>query len=92
MSPASKLIVPSGTYFGFTYPELAAELARYKGEVTRARTRIVGASVNGSSYQFGAREGGTLEEWSADLQAAMHYLRPDLHCPAPSNRAAFAVR
>lgn len=92
MSPASPTVVPSGPYFGFTYPELSAELTRYKGEVTRSRTRLSGASVNGSSYQFGQREGGSLEEWSADLQAALHYLRPDLYQPAPSNRAAFAVR
>lgn len=80
-------LVPSGPYFGFSYAELLAELARYKSEVTTSGTRLVGATVNGQNFQFGNRE-GSLAEWSADLQAAMYSLRPDLHEPPPSDRSA----
>jgi hypothetical protein len=80
--------IPAGPYLGFTYPELVAELARYKEEVKTSGTRIVGASVNGQSFQFGNREGSS-EEWSANLQQALGYLRPDLYpFAAPSDRAA----
>jgi hypothetical protein len=79
--------VPTGLYFGFTYGELQSELARYKQEVTKSGTRLAGASVNGQSYQFAGRE-GTLAEWSAELQAALSYLRPDEYLAAPTNSAA----
>ena len=79
--------VPAGPYFGFGYAELTAELARYKAEVRSSGTRLVGASVNGQSYQFAGRE-GSLREWSAELQTALNYLRPDLYPVAgPSDRS-----
>lgn len=80
--------IPTGPYLGFTFAELEEELTRYKNEVKASGTRIVGASVNGQSFQFGNRE-GTLEEWSANLQAALYYLRPDKYpYAAPTDRAA----
>lgn len=79
--------IPAGPYLGFSYAELTAELARFKAEARSSGTRLVGASVNGQSYTFGARE-GTLAEWSADLQTALNYLRPDLYpLPGPSDRS-----
>jgi hypothetical protein len=79
--------VPTGPYFGFSLEELQAELIRYKNETKTSGTRIVGASINGQSFQFGNRE-GSLSEWSANLQAALSYLRPDLYDAPPSNSSA----
>ncbi len=79
--------VPTGPYFGFTYAELQQELIRYKAEVRTSGTRLVGATVNGQNFQFGNRE-GSIAEWQTDLQAAMAYLRPDLHDAPPTDRSA----
>jgi hypothetical protein len=65
--------IPSGVYFGFTLPELRAELVRYKGEVRQRGSALQGSSVEGSSFSFGSRRDGSLAEWSADLQAALAY-------------------
>lgn len=65
--------VPSGPYFGFTKPELDAELQRYKAAVKQSGSRLAGASVNGQSYTFGPRADMSLAEWQQALQAALAY-------------------
>lgn len=79
--------VPTGPYLGFTLTELETELTRYKAEVKTSGTRLVGASVNGQSFQFGNRE-GSLDEWSANLQSALNYLNPAKYpYTAPTDRS-----
>jgi hypothetical protein len=75
--------IPSGPYFGFTKPELDAELVRYKAAVKQSASRLAGASVNGQSYTFGPRADMSLAEWQIALQAALaHFGAAD---PAPSD-------
>lgn len=63
--------IPSGPYFGFTLPELRAELIRYKEQVKSSGSRLTGASQNGQSYQFGPRADWNIQEWQENLQAAL---------------------
>ena len=65
--------IPSGPYFGFTKPELDAELLRYKAAVKQSASRLAGASVNGQSYTFGPRADMSLAEWQQALQDALAY-------------------
>lgn len=67
------LTIPSGPYFGFTLPELQAELARYKAAVKTSASPLAGASQNGQSYQFGPRQDMSLAEWQVALQAALAF-------------------
>jgi hypothetical protein len=65
--------IPSGPYFGFTKPELDAELVRYKQARTQSGSRLAGASQSGQSYTFGPRADWSLDEWQQQLQAALAY-------------------
>jgi len=65
--------IPSGPYFGFTAPELDAELVRYKAAVKQSGSRLAGASQSGQSYQFGPRGDWSLADWQEHLQAALAY-------------------
>ncbi len=82
-------IIPTGPYFGFTLAELRVELIRYKSARQQSSSRIASASVNGQAFAFGDRKDATIDEWQANLQAALHYLDPS-HYPytAPSDRSA----
>jgi hypothetical protein len=48
----SQLTVQSGLYRFFTQAELNTERLRYKDEVKKSNSSLVGASINGQSYQF----------------------------------------
>lgn len=76
--------VPTGPYFGFTKPELDAELIRYKAEVKKRGSSLTSASVNGQSFQFGARRDGSLEEWQIALQEALAFFGA-ADCPPPTS-------
>lgn len=84
--------VPTGLFFGFTYAQLSALLTQYTAAVTGALYSgpMTGASINGQSVQFAGRE-MRLEEYSAELQAALAYLRPDQFDAPPGDRAAFSL-
>lgn len=80
-------IIPAGPYFGFTLAELKVELLRYKEAQVQSGSRLIGATVNGQNFQFGARE-GTLQDWQEDLQTALAYLDPGHYqIPGPGDRA-----
>jgi hypothetical protein len=59
--------VQSGPYAGFTKAEMDTEWARYKTQLTQSGSRLMGASVNGNSYQFGPRS--ALSQVSPDFIA-----------------------
>ena len=71
-----------GPYFGFTEADLLTELARYKTARQQSFSRLSGSNINGQSFTFGNRVDGTLDEWQADLQAALYWLDPGLY-PMP---------
>lgn len=65
--------IPSGVYFGFTLLELKQELIRYKNAVKESGSDLLGASVNGQSFNFGPRRDMSLTDWQQELQAALAY-------------------
>jgi hypothetical protein len=85
----SQQIVPVGKYLGWTLPRLEARLATLQAEVENAGTLLAGATIGGQNFQFGqSREGGSLEEQLAELQAALHYLAPSKYWAPPGNSSA----
>jgi hypothetical protein len=81
--------VPTGPYFGYNYSQLLKEQQSF---ITRRQSisRLIGSTVNGNSFQreSASAELRALNSQIADLQDAMHYLRPDLVMDAPSRSAA----
>lgn len=91
-------VVPTGPYFGFTLTtgtnsgaNLEDELTRYQAARIQSGSRLLGANVNGESYQFGPRGDWTLEEWQMQLQAAFYYLDPGRYPMQPPTNAAVAA-
>ena len=69
--------VPVMPYFGFSLAEMQAELARYKAAmkaITPGAQNIVSASANGSSFTYGPNGSWSLEQWGAEIQAAMSFV------------------
>lgn len=70
-------IVPVRPYIGYSLAEMQAELARYKAAmkaITPGPGNIVSASANGSSFTYGPNGVWSLEEWGAEIQAALAFL------------------
>ena len=86
----SQLTVQSGLYRFFTQAELNTERLRYKDEVKKSNSSLVGASINGQSYQFSsAGREMTLSEWGDELAAAYLQLGiTDYGTPAPNSVSA----
>lgn len=69
--------VPVRPYLGFSLSEMQAELARYKAAmqaITPGPGNIVSASANGSSFTYGPNGSWSLEQWGAEIQAAMSFV------------------
>ena len=86
----SQLTVQSGLYRFFTQAELNTERLRSKDEVKKSNSSLVGASINGQSYQFSsAGREMTLSEWGDELAAAYLQLGvTDYGTPAPNSALA----
>jgi hypothetical protein len=86
----SQLTVQSGLYRFFTLGELNTERLRYKDEVKKSNSSLVGASINGQSYQFSsAGREMTLPEWADELAAAYLQLGiTDYGTPSPNSALA----
>ena len=86
----SQLTVQSGLYRFFTQAELNTERLRYKDEVKKSNSSLVGASINGQSYQFSsAGREMTLTEWGDELAAAYLQLGvTDYGVPSPNSVSA----
>jgi hypothetical protein len=74
--------VQSGPYAGFTKAEMDTEWARYKTQLTQSGSRLMGASVNGNSYQFGPRSDWTLSDWGKHIRSALSQVSPDFIAPS----------
>lgn len=69
--------VPVPPYPGFSLAEMQAELARYKSTLqalTPGASNIVSASANGSSFTYGPNGTWSLEQWGAEIMAAMAWV------------------
>ena len=69
--------VPVMPYLGFSLAEMQAELARYKAALqalTPGASNIVSASANGSSFTYGPNGTWSLEQWGAEIQAALAWV------------------
>jgi hypothetical protein len=75
-------VVQSGPYSGFTKAEMEAEWERYKVQLTRAGSRLVGSSVNGQSFQFGPRSDMSLTTWGRAIRKALSEVSPDFIAPS----------
>lgn len=86
----SQLTVQSGLYRFFTQAELNTERLRYKDEVKKSNSSLVGASINGQSYQFSsAGREMTLTEWGDELAAAyLQFGVTDYGAPSPNSVSA----
>jgi hypothetical protein len=86
----SQLTVQSGLYRFFTQAELNTERLRYKDEVKKSNSSLVGASINGQSYQFSsAGREMTLTEWGDELADAYLQLGvTDYGAPSPNSVSA----
>lgn len=84
MSATIYAVVMSGPFAGFTAAEMQTQFARYKEQLQAAGTRLAGASVNGSSYQFGPRSGMSLNEWGIQIRRALAQVSPDFIAPQSS--------
>ncbi len=86
------IVVPTGPYFAFTLTEMQAELERYKLARQQSGSRLLGASVNSESYQFGPRGDWNIDEWQMAIQAAFYYLDPGQYpFQPPTNQAVAAL-
>ena len=90
LRPMSQPTVQSGLYRFFTQAELNTERLRYKDEVKKSNSSLVGASINGQSYQFSsAGREMTLPEWADELAAAYLQLGiTDYGAPSPNSALA----
>lgn len=68
--------VLSGPYAGFTKQEMLTEWERYKAELVKSGSRLMGASVNGQSYQFGPRADMNLSTWGRAVRRALSQVDP----------------
>lgn len=68
-------------YFGFTKAEMLAVYANYKAALSDVGSDLLGASVNGNSFQFGPRKDLSLVEWGKQIQFALAQVDADFCSP-----------
>lgn len=73
--------VQSGPYAGFTLTEMETEWARYKTALQESGSRLIGAQVQGESFQFGPRSDWSLQEWGKQVRFALAQVSPDFIAP-----------
>jgi hypothetical protein len=82
-----------GPFAGWSYEQLIArrqQLIEQRGRISS----LVGSNTNGQSYTFADQQAQLrfLDEESANIQAALFCLRPDMHpVQPPTNRAAIRL-
>lgn len=81
--------VQSGPYAGFTKAEMLDEWARYKVQLTKSGSRILGGSINGNSVQFGPRGDWTLSDWGRNVRFALSQVDPDFIAQSESIQVRF---
>lgn len=70
-------MVPVRPYIGYSLAKMQAELAKYHAAMeamTPGPNNIVSASANGSSFTYGPNGVWSLEQWGAEIQAAMSFV------------------
>ncbi len=84
--------VPVRPYLGFSLAEMQAELARYKAAmqaITPGPGNIVSASANGSSFTYGPNGSWSLEQWGAEIQAALAFVDDNVISEDQETRVRF---
>ena len=74
--------VLSGPYAGFTKAEMIVEWNRYKTELQKCGSRLMGATVNGQNFQFGPRGDMGLTTWGRALRMALSQVDPGWIAPS----------
>lgn len=73
--------VQSGPYAGFSLAEMETEFERYKAALKESGSRLVGAQVQGESFQFGPRSDWSLAQWGKAVRFALAQVSPDFIAP-----------
>ncbi len=81
--------VQTGLYAGFTRAEMLVIFENYKAAAADIGSDLLGASVNGNSFQFGPRKDLSLAEWSRQIQFALSQVDPDFCAPQNSIAVRF---
>lgn len=85
MPAPTDLVVPTGPYLGYTLEagsnggfNLEDTLTALQTQRKALNASLIGASVNGQSYQFAAamQQKQTLDQMQSDLELAFAYLDP----------------
>lgn len=81
--------VMTGIYAGFTRAEMLTEWERYKAALKKSGSRLMGASVNGQSFQFGPRSDMSLTSWGRAVRMALSQVDPDWIGPSSTIAVRF---